>query len=96
MRRIDSTINFIIGSKCFFLLGPLRLSQTGENPLEPCQNYRQRVAVPPNEFPPMFLLSQLRYADARCHGGDRQTLLTDQARRFERKAGPTRSLRSFK
>jgi hypothetical protein len=58
-------------------------------------DYRRGVAVPPNAFPPMFLLSQRRYADVRCLGSDRH-LLTDGTCHFERKAGFTWSLRSFK
>jgi hypothetical protein len=48
------------------------------------------MAVPPNAFPSVLLLSQRRCTDAR---GD--TLLTDGPRRFERNAGFTQSLSSL-
>jgi len=40
----------------FFLLGPLWEDQTAENCLVPGRHYRQCVAIPPNAFPPIFLL----------------------------------------
>jgi hypothetical protein len=43
---------------------------TGENHLEPGQDYRQSVALPPNAFPPMYLLSQQRCVDVSCRGAD--------------------------
>jgi hypothetical protein len=38
----------------------------------PGQNYSWGIAVPPNAFPAMLLLSQWRCADTYCHGGDRR------------------------
>jgi len=64
-----SEFNFIVGSKFLFHLGHLCLDRTSESHLAPGQDY---VAVPPSAFPPMFLLSQRRCEDARCHGGDRR------------------------
>jgi hypothetical protein len=45
--------------------------------LTPGHDYRQCVAVPPDAFPLLFLLSQRRCADVRCHGGDRRFSLID-------------------
>jgi hypothetical protein len=38
------------------LLGPLSVDRTCKKCLAPGQDYRQGVAVPPNAFPPMFML----------------------------------------
>jgi hypothetical protein len=46
------------------------VDQTGVNLLVPGQEYRWGVAVLPNAFPPVFLLSQKQCADVHCHGGD--------------------------
>jgi hypothetical protein len=49
----------------FSFLGPRWVDRAGENLLAPGQDYRPVVAVPPNGFPSMFLLSKRRCADAR-------------------------------
>jgi len=45
---------------------------TDEDRLATGQDNRRDVAVPPNAFPPLYLLLQQRCADARCRGGDRR------------------------
>jgi hypothetical protein len=69
---VAQNFNFVIGSKIFSLLGPISVDRTGENRLMSGQDYSRDVAAPPNAFPPLFLLSQQRCADARCRGGDRR------------------------
>jgi hypothetical protein len=47
------------------------MDETGKNCLVPGQEYKQGVAVPPNAFPPMLLLSQQQCVDMHCCGGDK-------------------------
>jgi hypothetical protein len=69
------------------------VDRTGQDRLAPGQKYRRCVAVPPNAFASMFLLSQWRYVDADCCGED--MLLIQRLPHFERMTGYTVSLRSF-
>jgi hypothetical protein len=73
---LHKKLNFLVGCKYFPSQG-LLVDRTGENRLAPCQDCRWGVAVPPNAFLLMFLLSQWRRADTRCHGGNIRFWLID-------------------
>jgi len=54
---VTQKFNFIVGTKSYFLQGPLLMDRTGENRLAPGRDYRRGVTVPSSAFPSMFLLS---------------------------------------
>jgi hypothetical protein len=75
-----------------FTLRDFWIDQTAENRLAPsegCQKHRWGVTVPSNV--PVVTAAVC----GRAFSWKRQTLLTNQLRRFDRKASFTRSLRSF-
>jgi hypothetical protein len=69
------------------------VDQTGEDRFVPGQDYRRGVAVPPNATYNVPVVTAT--VCGRALSWRRQTLLTDQPRRFERKDDFTLSLRSF-